>query len=72
MILPKGEQSGQYYLMTMTPEVTKEDVLQFIANVKSGKVEINGKSAMGRMFSDFIGGFVRLFQENPILGGLIS
>ena len=58
--------------MTMTPEVTKDDLLQFITNVKAGKVEINGKSAMGRMFSDFLGGFVHLFQENPILGGLIG
>jgi len=40
--------------------------------IKSGRAELNGKSAIGRFLADFINGFIRLFKENPVLGGLIG
>ena len=44
----------------------------FLNAIRSGRAELNGKSAFGRFFADFINGFIRLFKENPILGGLIG
>jgi len=71
IVLPQGEHSGQYYLKELDVFVTTNDIRQFMEDIKSGKEELNGKSAVGRLISDFVFGFYRLFKENPILGGLI-
>ena len=72
LILPKGELSGQYYLMALEEESSPDEIGQFIERVKNGEEELQGKSAIGRMISDFVFGFYRIFKENPIMGGLIS
>lgn len=71
LILPKGELSGQYYLMALEEESSPDEIGQFIERVKNGEEELQGKSAIGRMISDFVFGFYRIFKENPIMGGLI-
>ena len=72
IVLPQGEHSGQYYLKLLDDEVTEDDIRNFIEDIKSGKAQLIGKSAIGRVISDFVFGFYRLFKENPVLGGLIS
>lgn len=71
IVLPQGEHSGQYYLKILDDEVTEDDIRNFIEDIKSGKAQLIGKSAIGRVISDFVFGFYRLFKENPVLGGLI-
>lgn len=71
IVLPQGEHSGQYYLMSLSNDETETEVRQFFQDLKSGNAELIGKSAFGRLISDFAFGFYRLFKENPILGGLI-
>ena len=70
--MPQGEHSGQYYLMSLSNDETETEVRQFFQDLKSGNAELIGKSAFGRLISDFAFGFYRLFKENPILGGLIG
>lgn len=71
VVLPQGENSGQYFLKPLDVFSTEADIRQFLADIKDGKGELLGKSAFGRLISDFAFGFYRLFQDNPVLGGLI-
>ena len=70
--MPQGENSGQYFLKPLDVFSTEADIRQFLADIKDGKGELLGKSAFGRLISDFAFGFYRLFQDNPVLGGLIG
>jgi len=69
IILPKDAHDGYYYL-TNGP-ISEENFQIFLDQVKKGEAELLGKGAFSRFIWDFITGFMRLFKENPVLGGLI-
>jgi len=69
IILPKDAHDGYYYL-THGP-ISEQNLQIFLDQVKKGEAELLGKSAFSRFVWDFIAGFMRLFKENPVLGGLI-
>ena len=51
---------------------SEENLQIFLDQVKKGEAELLGKGAFSRFIWDFITGFMRLFKENPVLGGLIG
>ena len=69
-------QSGSFKLVDQSKfeliKKSEQNLQIFLDQVKKGEAELLGKSAFSRFVWDFIAGFMRLFKENPVLGGLIG